>query len=204
MDRGEHSAHAEDPASKTLAALVEKSTGVSPAKCYQCGRCAAGCPQNVPGEMEISPTRILHLLQLESAFVDEPEKSASYANQAMSAETCWLCAGCLACTTRCPQGVEIAATMDVLRQEGLRRGVAANTRRARDIQKLHQVFLKAGLKRGRIHEMSMVMAYKLRTGHLLADVNLGPAMWWKGKMHLLGGESVDTSRVMAAIEKLRE
>ena len=51
-----------------LAELVSEGTGTSPRDCYQCGRCAAGCPQNVPGEMDISPTRIMHLLQLETAF----------------------------------------------------------------------------------------------------------------------------------------
>ena len=131
MDHGEHSTHASAQHAPTLAALVENATGASPVKCYQCGRCAAGCPQNVPGEMDISPTRIMHLLQLESAFAEEPEKALNYATEALSAETCWLCAGCLACTTRCPQGVDIAGTMDLLRQEGLRRGVAATSRRQR-------------------------------------------------------------------------
>jgi len=203
MDREEHSSHTPDPSAQTVAAQVEKNTGESPVKCYQCGRCAAGCPQNICGEMDISPTRMMHLLQLELAFADEPEKSRQYAEKALSADTCWLCAGCLACTTRCPQGLDIAGTMDVLRQESLRRGVAAKSRRARDIQKLHRAFLNSALKRGRIHEISMLIAYKLRSGHLLADMNLGPAMWWKGKMHLLGGESVDTQRVQEAIEKLR-
>jgi heterodisulfide reductase subunit C len=203
MDRAEHSSHAGQGVN-TLVALVENATGASPTKCYQCGRCAAGCPQNVAGEMEISPTRIMHLLQLESAFAEEPDKAGKYARQALGADTCWLCAGCLACTTRCPQGVDIAGTMDLLRQEGLRRGVAADSRRARDIQKLHQVFLKSALKRGRIHEISMIMAYKLRAGHYLTDANLGPAMWLKGKMKLLGGHSVETTRVQAAIEKLRD
>ena len=56
-------------ASTALASLVEKVAGTSPLHCYQCGRCAAGCPQNVPGEMDVSPTRVvLHLLQLEAAF----------------------------------------------------------------------------------------------------------------------------------------
>jgi len=54
--------------SQTLANLVHQRTGTRPLDCYQCGRCAAGCPQNVPGEMDISPTRIMRLLQLEAAF----------------------------------------------------------------------------------------------------------------------------------------
>ena len=172
--------------------------------CYQCGRCAAGCPQNVPGEMDISPTRIMHLLQLEATFIDEPERAAQYARQALTAETPWLCAGCQACTTRCPQGVDIAGTMDVLRQEGLRRGTTARTRRVRDIQALHRVFLSGVLRRGRIHELFLVIGYKLHTGRFFQDAALGPAMFAKGKLHVLPGQSPPTERVKTAIEHLKQ
>jgi heterodisulfide reductase subunit C len=183
-----------------LAGQVRTVTGATPLDCYQCGRCAAGCPQNVPGEMEVSPTRLMRLLQLEAAF---PEQGAEYAREALMAETAWLCAGCQACTTRCPQGVDIAGTMDVLRQEGLKRGLTAGTRRVRDIQALHRTFLDGALGRGRIHELSLVMGYKLRTGHFLQDAALGPAMLAKGKLHLLPGKSADTSRVKKAVKRLK-
>ena len=187
----------------TLTVLVDNGTGASPLNCYQCGRCAAGCPQNVPGEMDISPTRIMHLLQLEAAFAEEPERAGRYARQALTAETPWLCAGCQACTTRCPQGVDIAGTMDVLRQEGLRRGTTARTRRVRDIQALHRVFLSGALRRGRIHELFLVIGYKLRTGRFFQDAALGPAMFAKGKLHVLPGKSPGTDRVRTAIERLK-
>ncbi len=82
-----------DARSGMLSELVREATGTSPSNCYQCGRCAAGCPQNLPGEMDISPTRIMHLLQLEAAFSEEPELAARYAAQALTAETPWLCVG---------------------------------------------------------------------------------------------------------------
>jgi heterodisulfide reductase subunit C len=183
-----------------LAAQARTATGASPLDCYQCGRCAAGCPQNVPDEMDVSPTRLMHLLQLEAAF---PERAAEYARQALTSETPWLCAGCFACTTRCPQGVDIAGTMDVLRQEGLKRGQTATTRRVHDIQALHRTFLAGALGRGRIHELSLVMIYKLRTGHFLQDAALGPAMMAKGKLHLLPGKAADTRRVKTAVKRLK-
>lgn len=186
-------------ATNSLADNVRTVTGVNPLDCYQCGRCAAGCPQNVPGEMDVSPTRVMHLLQLEAAF---PERD--YARQALTAETPWLCAGCLACTTRCPQGVDIAGTMDVLRQEGLKRGTTAKTKRVRDIQALHKTFLQGALGRGRIHELFLVIGYKLRTGHFFQDAQLGPAMMAKGKLHLTPGKSADTSRVRKALERLKK
>ena len=191
-------------AAGTLAASVLEFTGASPLSCYQCGRCAAGCPQNVPGEMDVSPTRMMHLLQLESAFANEPERAGPYARQALLAETPWLCAGCQACTTRCPQGVDIAGTMDALRQEGLRRGTTARTRRVRNIQALHRVFLSGALRHGRIHELFLVIGYKLRTGQLFQDAMLGPAMFAKGKLHVLPGQSPDTQRVRRAIARLKK
>ena len=187
-----------------LAARVAEATGTSPLKCYQCGRCAAGCPQNVPGEMDLSPTRIMRLLQLESSFMHEPPQAAAYASKALASDTCWLCAGCQTCTTRCPQGVDVAGTMDVLRQEGLRRGVSAQSKRARDIQALHRVFLSGALARGRIHELSLVMKYKLRTGHLMQDAMLAPAMMRRGKLHLLPEKRQDTTRIRHAIEVLNQ
>lgn len=170
--------------SGTLAERVLHATGASPVDCYQCGRCAAGCMQNIPGEMDLSPTRLMRLLQLEVAFAAEPAQAKEYAQRALSADAPWLCAGCLACTTRCPQGVDIAGTMDVLREESLKRGLASKSRRAKEIQTFHQVFLDGTTKRGRIHELAMVLVYKLKTGRFFADAMLGPAMLRKGKLHI--------------------
>jgi heterodisulfide reductase subunit C len=192
-----------DASPPSLAELVARATGASPLDCYQCGRCAAGCFQNVPGEMDVSPTRIMHLLQLEAIFRQEPAQARDYACQALGSDTPWLCAGCQACTTRCPQGVDIAGAMDVLRQEALRRGVASRSRRARDIQALHRVFLRQALKRGRQHELALVKRYKLATGHLFQDAALGPAMLRKGKLHVFPQPAPDSGRVQQAAEALR-
>ena len=46
----------------SLAGLVLRDTGESVARCYQCGKCAAGCPLAV--EMDLPPSQVLRLLQL--------------------------------------------------------------------------------------------------------------------------------------------
>ena len=190
------------PADNTLAKLIAEATGASPLNCYQCGRCAAGCPQNVPEAMEISPTRIMRLLQLEATFSDDPERAADYAQQALNSQTCWLCAGCQACTTRCPQGVDIAGTMDVLREQALALGLAATDKRSRDIQHFHRGFLAEILKRGRIDEMSLVLRYKMATGHWLQDAAVGMGMFRRGKLHLRPANAVDTRQVQTAMEQM--
>lgn len=192
------------PPHGTLAAQVLRATGTNPMQCYQCGRCAAGCMQNVDGEMEISPTRMMRLIQSEAAFVHDKPLAASFRKEGLSAETPWLCAGCQTCTTRCPQGIDIAGTMDVLREESLRTGQACKSKRARDIQKLHATFIEGATKRGRIHELSMVMLYKLRSRNLMQDAALGPAMMRKGKLHLKPGKGMDMRRVQKAAEAIRK
>jgi heterodisulfide reductase subunit B len=153
--------------------------------------------------MEISPTRVMRLLQLEVAFCHDQARAARYAAQALAAETPWLCAGCMACTTRCPQAVDIAGAMDLLRQEGLKRSVTARTRRVRDIQALHRTFLDTVLARGRMAELLLAVGYKLRTGHWLQDAALGLTMLAKGKLHLRPPQRGDTARVRTALERLR-
>jgi heterodisulfide reductase subunit C len=187
----------------SLAARVAEVTGVSPLVCYQCGRCSAGCLQNTSTEMDLSPTRVLRLLQLEAAFHDGGSEPNEFARRLMGSDTPWLCAGCQACTTRCPQGVDIAGIMDVVRQEALQRGLASRTDRAQRIQALHRVFLQGALRRGRIHELMMVGMYKLNTFDFFTDVMLGPAMYLKGKLHLLPPKGADTSRVLKAIETMK-
>ena len=142
--------HRATPLPGSLAARVADETGVAPSRCYQCGRCAAGCMQNEAGEMDLSPTLLMHLLQLEAAFAHEPEVAAGYAARALTADAPWLCAGCLACSERCPQGVDVAGAMDVLRQEALRRGVASRSPKAKDAQALHRTFVGQVLRRGKL------------------------------------------------------
>ena len=80
---------------------VQAQTGVEVAKCYQCGKCAAGCPVGV--ELDLTPTQVMRLVQL------------GQREQVLASRAIWLCASCQTCTTRCPQGVEIARLMEGLR-----------------------------------------------------------------------------------------
>jgi heterodisulfide reductase subunit C len=153
--------------------------------------------------MDLSPTRILRLLQLEAAFHEGGPETNEYGLRALSSETPWLCAGCQACTTRCPKGMDIAGAMDVLRQEALERGLASASARARRVQALHRLFMQGLLRRGRLHELMLVGLYKLRTLDLFSDLMLGPLMFHKGKLHLLPPKGADTSRVRRAIAALK-
>jgi len=84
-----------------ILARVEEISGQNLYSCYQCGKCAAGCP--VVSEMDLLPSQLIRLLQL-------GETEAVFASKTM-----WLCASCLTCAARCPRGVDVAKVMDALR-----------------------------------------------------------------------------------------
>ncbi|UCF07781.1 MAG: 4Fe-4S dicluster domain-containing protein [Thermoplasmata archaeon] len=88
---------------------IEELSGQKLLKCYQCGKCSAGCP--LVEAMDILPNQIIRLLQLGQ---DE---------EALNAKTIWICASCFTCEARCPKGVDLSKIMEALRVLLLRKGV---------------------------------------------------------------------------------
>lgn len=161
MHSAQHAAHA-----LSFAEEIAVETGIRVSRCYQCGKCTAGCPM-VP-DMDFTPSQVLRLVQL------------GRREAVLRARTPWFCASCLTCTTRCPQAVEIAALMDALRQRALREGLAP--RRARRVNAFAAAFLASVARQGRLHEMGMAIDYKLRSRDYLGDLLLAPKMLAKGKL----------------------
>ena len=150
-------------------ALIEElaRAGVDVAACYQCGRCSAGCP--VSPFFDLLPMEVVRL----SAYgMEEP---------LMSSRTIWLCASCETCTTRCPNGIDIARLMDVLREWCLKKGHPPAEAR---VPVFHRAFLTSVKHWGRTFEIGMLGAYKLRSGDLFGDMKLGMKLFFKGKLRL--------------------
>jgi len=162
-----HSSHGE-----SLKAKIEQAVGVKLNHCYQCGKCAAGCP--VAMDMDLTSCQILRLVQF-----GNPE----WDRQALQSEGIWLCLACETCSTRCPQEVEVAKVMDFVRTEALARGLAHP--KSRDILAFHHAFLDSIRTTGRLYEIGLVADYKLRSRHFLKDVLLAPKMLRRGKLPLL-------------------
>ncbi len=72
--------------------------------------------------------------------------------------------------------------MDALRETAVSRRIAAGERA---IQTFHETFLKSVERGGRIHEVSMLAEYKLRSRNLFSDMFLGAKMFLKGKLALI-------------------
>ena len=135
--------------------------------CFQCLKCSTGCP--LLSEMDEHPAQIVHAVRLGQ---DE---------LALSSTTPWLCASCQTCTTRCPQGVDIAGLMDALRIEAQRRGITP----VPEVKRFFDAALSSIRRNGRMHELGVVMALRLRSGRLFDDLGLGLAMLRRGKLKLL-------------------
>ena len=105
-------------------------------------------------------------------------------------ETIWLCLTCETCSARCPNDVDPARVIDAAARDepaGRRRHGAAPRRR------LPPRLPRRDPANGRLHEMGMVMDYKLRTGDLMKDVTNAPAMMRRGKLSLRA-DRIDGSR----------
>jgi len=168
MSSGTHQDHQEN----TLAGRIESVTGVRPAHCYQCGKCAAGCL--VADRMDQTSCQFLRLLQY-----GLPEHDL----RVLRSEGIWLCLSCETCSARCPQEVDIPRVVDFLRGEAVRLGLAHPG--SKDILAFHHAFLGSIERTGRLYEMGLVADYKLRSRHFLKDVTLAPKMFLKGKLGLL-------------------
>ena len=55
--------------SNSLAGQIHHDLEISAAKCYQCGKCSAGCP--VATEMDYPPSMVLRMLQTENPVLEE-------------------------------------------------------------------------------------------------------------------------------------
>ena len=102
-------------------------------------------------------------------------------DEALHGEAIWLCLTCESCSARCPNACDPARVIDELREMSLRAGVDDAPRH---IAAFHRAFLAQIRTNGRLHEMGMVVEYKLRSGDLMKDVTNAPAMVTRGKLSL--------------------
>ncbi len=129
---------------RSFGEAVEERSGIPISRCYYCQKCTAGCP--VAFAMDYGPAQILRLIQL------------GQRETVLSSAAVWLCVGCETCGTRCPNGIRLAPMFDTLRYMALEEGYKPEPA----VYWLHRAFLDSIHRWGRVHEMSMLAAYKLR------------------------------------------
>ena len=78
-------------------------------RCFQCGTCTSDCPIAKFSDT-YRPRQIIRMTQL------------GLKDRVLKSDTLWLCAACFTCTDRCPQGVEVASVIRVLRNLAAEQG----------------------------------------------------------------------------------
>lgn len=168
---------------------VEQEAGTRVSLCYQCGKCAASCP--VSFVMDLEPYQVMRLVQLGAR------------DEVLRSRTIWLCASCTACSERCPREVDVAATMDALRVLARRSGYRPAEAQ---VALFHGIFLDNVRDTGRLHELGLMVRYKLRSGDLFSDLDVGLPMMRHGKLkpvpHRIRG--VEQLRALFARVRARE
>jgi heterodisulfide reductase subunit C len=110
--------------------------------CFQCGVCSGSCP--TVDRMEYGPRRMMHLVRL--GLID----------QALRSKDIWMCVSCFSCTARCPQGIQIADVMSVLRNLSLSKGVARDQEAT-----FSRTFVEVIQRHGRMYEAEVMLRYYL-------------------------------------------
>lgn len=135
--------------------------------CFQCLKCAAGCTMG--NCTDYTPNQILRLIQL------------GMKEKVLKSSMIWICTGCEICGTRCTNGIKMSEVMDTLKEMA----VKENMVKEKKIHIFNDVFLNTIKSRGRIHEVSMLTIYKLKSGDLFSDIDVGMKMFLKGKLPLI-------------------
>jgi len=159
---------------------IQQRSGTQVSACFQCHKCSTGCP--VGPDMDFLPSQIMRLVHLGAE------------DEVLASRSIWLCASCEACTTRCPMAIDIAGVMDALRIMAIDRRTALPDDHGKQF---HRSFLGSVRRHGRVYEIGMMAAYKLRTSYLFSDVDKVPQMLAQGKLSLLPNRS-------GGIKELRE
>jgi heterodisulfide reductase subunit C len=168
-------------AGATLAEEVARRSGQNLLACYQCRRCAAGCP--VGKESGVTPDRLIRMLLLgdEQGAIDNL--------------LVWKCLACYTCGTRCPNDIQTARITEVLKQ------ISKQQHREPLLPKVaafHGAFVKAAGQAGRFNELVGMGMYetqaalgefkrgglKAAIAEIAASAKLGQAMMKKKRMHL--------------------
>ncbi|MDR2805143.1 MAG: 4Fe-4S dicluster domain-containing protein [Dysgonamonadaceae bacterium] len=168
---------------------IKSKTGVNVNRCYQCGKCTAGCA--VAEEMDYPPSRVMRMLQT--------REDDNY-NKILASETIWLCVSCQNCLTRCPMEIDIPQLMDYLREESIREKKV--NKKAKQVLSFHKAFLDSVKYTGRLYEIGLIAGYKVRTLHILQDMDVAPKMFVKGKLPVLPETVEDKKQIKTIFSKV--
>jgi heterodisulfide reductase subunit C len=164
---------------------VESLSGSSVLRCFQCGKCSAGCP--MAAFMEHPPNRIVRLLQL------------GQWERVLAGRSIWYCASCETCSTRCPNKVNLAAIMDALRKLSWD---ADGPSKESLVQLANRLFIDNIRTYGRQYELRLGAIFNVKSGQFLKDLLLGPKLLSKGKLKMFHSKNRNVSEIEGIFKRI--
>ncbi|PKM82680.1 MAG: heterodisulfide reductase subunit C [Firmicutes bacterium HGW-Firmicutes-14] len=168
---------------------VRKMSGQDVRKCYQCGKCSAGCPVHNCEGMDVSPNRIMRMVQM------------GMEEDVLRTKTIWICVLCSTCTARCPRDIDIARVMDALRIMSFERKI---TEPAKTANIFHEMFMNNIKKYGRMYEFGFAVGYTMKTGYMLNLLDVGPATLLKGNLAFFPPHMKNSSQIREIAENVEK
>ncbi len=165
---------------------IEAHSGELLRRCFQCDRCATGCP--MAAYMHHTPNELFRLIQL-------GDRETVLASNAF-----WFCVSCYTCSVRCPNDIDIAHVMDTLRELSLHEGFAPALPQA---HAFHELFLDCVRRSGRVSELELMARYNLTLRRPFARAALGWELWRKGRLELWPRRTKELRQLFARAKEQR-
>jgi heterodisulfide reductase subunit C len=160
--------------------------GLGASLCFSCRKCSGGCP--VVEDMDIAPHQIIGMV------------GAGLEREVVGSSAIWLCTGCQTCTTRCPNGVDVAGVIEALKQRAAAAGIKPGDRK---VVAFHRAFLESVRARGRVHELALMTRYAAKTRRPPEGLRLGVTMLRKGRLPLLPPGKTATGEIRQLFEQAK-
>jgi heterodisulfide reductase subunit C2 len=180
----------------SLAQEVAERSGQNLNACYQCRRCAAGCP--VGEDTGVTPDRLIRTVVL-------GDREAALNNLLV-----WKCVACYTCGTRCPNNIHTARITETLKQMVKEQHLQPL---APKVAYFHSAFLASTSHFGRLNEMEFMGIYDINVAkneltkgggikaiieELKNQIQLAREMMKLKRMHF----SIDKIKGLAEIKRL--
>ncbi len=131
--------------SRSLLQEVMERSGQNLNACYQCRRCAAGCP--VGDVTGVTPDRLIRMIVLGDR------------EGAMNNRLVWQCVACYTCGTRCPNNIHTARITEALKQMVKEAHMKPLSPK---IANFHGSFLSSASHFGRLNELEFMGMYEIK------------------------------------------
>ena len=176
----------EPDVSQDLLHEVMVRSGQNLLTCYQCRRCAAGCP--VGDVTGVTPDRLIRMILF------------GQTEDALSNLLVWECVACYTCGTRCPNNIQTARITETLKQMSKEAHREPLTPK---VGFFHDAFMASASNAGRLNELEFMRLYETKSlqtelkqrgvkgvmQEMKSQGKLGLAMMKKKRMHF-GSEKV--------------